>query len=107
MDRFLHLIVNKQSRKSESTFKKLLIELPKHTQNYKIYVTETTDKLDDVVKDLKISIKKSDLVIVIGGDGSLNHALNIKYIIKWYFFVCFGECLISTSWKIMVLMEKI
>ena len=78
MDRFLHLIVNKQSRKSESTFKKLLIELPKHTQNYKIYVTETTDKLDDVVKDLKISIKKSDLVIVIGGDGSFHGALKLS-----------------------------
>ncbi|HIZ71406.1 MAG TPA: hypothetical protein H9808_06540 [Candidatus Atopostipes pullistercoris] len=86
MDRFLHLIVNKQSRKSESTFKKLLIELPKHTQNYKIYVTETTDKLDDVVKDLKISIKKSDLVIVIGGDGSLNHLVSLfeKYHLSNY-----------------------
>ena len=73
MDQFLHLIVNKQSRKSESTFKKLLIELPKHTQNYKIYVTETVDKLEEVVKELKINLKKSDLVIVIGGDGSLNH----------------------------------
>jgi len=77
LDRFLHLIVNKQSRKSESTFKKLLIELPKHTQNYKIYVTETTDKLENVVKELKISLTKRDLVIVIGGDGSLNHLVSL------------------------------
>jgi len=77
LDRFLHLIVNKQSRKSDSTFKKLLIELPKHTQNYKIYVTETTNKLEDVVKELRISLSKRDLVIVIGGDGSLNHLVSL------------------------------
>lgn len=77
MDRFLHLIVNKQSRKSDATFKRLLIQIPKYTQNYKIYVTETTDKLEEVVNVLKREIDDSDLVIVIGGDGSLNHLVTL------------------------------
>lgn len=77
MDRFLHLIVNKQSRKSDAAFKKILIQIPKHTQNYRIYVTETTNKLDEVVNELKVELDESDLVIVIGGDGSLNHLVTL------------------------------
>ena len=77
MDRFLHLIMNKQSRNSDAAFKKLLVQIPKYTQHYQIYVTETTEKLDQVVRELKTKVKAEDLVIVIGGDGSLNHLVTL------------------------------
>lgn len=77
MDRFLHLIMNKQSRNSEAAFKKLLVQIPKYTQHYQLYVTETTEKLDEVVRELKTKIETEDIVIVIGGDGSLNHLVTL------------------------------
>lgn len=77
MEQFLHLIVNKQSRNSEAAFKKLLVQIPRYTQNYKIYSTETTNELDEIVRDLKTTAASSDLVIVIGGDGSLNYLVTL------------------------------
>ena len=77
MEQFLHLIVNKQSRNSEAAFKKLLVQIPRYTQNYKIYTTNTINELDEVVENLKLNAAPSDLVIVIGGDGSLNHLVTL------------------------------
>ena len=52
MDRFLHLIVNKQSRNGDSVFKKLLVEIPRYTQQFKIYSTNNTSDLEVIVKGL-------------------------------------------------------
>ena len=84
MDRFLHLIVNKQSRNGDSVFKKLLVEIPRYTQQFKIYSTNNTSELEVIVKDLKESMPLDDLVIIIGGDGSLNQIITLfeKYNIE-------------------------
>ncbi len=77
MDRFLHLIVNRQSRNGESVFKKLLIEIPKYTQHFQIYVTNDVDELEDVIKQLQVKMDPEDIVISIGGDGSLNSIVTL------------------------------
>lgn len=84
MDRFLHLIVNRQSRNGEAVFKKLLIEIPRYTQQFQIYSTDNTSELETIVKDLKETMPLDDLVIIIGGDGSLNQIITLfeKYSIE-------------------------
>lgn len=73
MNHFLHFIVNTQSRKSEKVFKELLIELPKYTQMYKIYQTNSIKELNNLLSKMKKNITKDDIIVVVGGDGSLNH----------------------------------
>lgn len=77
MDHFLHFIINKQSRNSDAAFKKLLIELPKYTKNYDFIVTEDLKQLDKVLFKLKKTIDLDDLLIVVGGDGSLNQFVTL------------------------------
>ena len=77
MNRFLHFIVNKQSRNSEQVFKSLLLELPKYTHNYKIYPTNNIHELDQLLASMKNSIKKNDIIVIVGGDGSLNHFVTL------------------------------
>lgn len=77
MDQFLYFIVNRQSRNGHSVFKKLLIEIPKYTQNFKIYSTDNINELELIIKDLKEKISADDLVIAIGGDGSLNQIVTL------------------------------
>ncbi|MDN6196225.1 MAG: hypothetical protein L0I93_07030, partial [Atopostipes suicloacalis] len=77
MDHFLHFIINKQSRKSEEVLKKLLIELPKYTQKYKIYPTKDIDELNKLLSLLKVTIAKDDFFVIVGGDGSLNQFISL------------------------------
>lgn len=77
MNRFLHIIVNQQSRNSMTHFKNLLIELPKYTNQYKIHQTSTTEQLDKLIELLKVSIDPEDILVVVGGDGSLNCAVSL------------------------------
>lgn len=86
MDRFLHFIVNKQSRNSDQVFKSLLLQLAKYTAHYKIYPTKNIDELDQLLKNMKKTIKDDDIIVVVGGDGSLNHFITLyqKYQFKNY-----------------------
>lgn len=72
LDRFLHFIVNKQSRNSDAAFKRLLIELPKYTKSYDFLITENIDQLERLLFQLKSTINPNDIIVVVGGDGSLN-----------------------------------
>lgn len=73
MEHFLHFIVNKQSRNSQAVFKKLVLELPKHKINYDFLITENIGQLDKLLSQLKETIIPTDIFVVVGGDGSLNH----------------------------------
>lgn len=77
MERFLYFIVNKQSKKSIETYNHLLIELPKYTKNYQLVVTEDLEQLDRLLVEIKTKIQKNDLIIVVGGDGSLNQFVTL------------------------------
>ncbi len=84
MDQFLHIIINQQSRNSDDTFKKLLLELPNYTNNYKIHITDNIFQLEQLIKDLKETITAEQLVVTVGGDGSLNQTVTFleKYGLK-------------------------
>lgn len=75
MDRFLHIIVNQQSRKSDAAFKTLLLKLPDYTKNYEIHITDNINQLEKMIKHLKSTIDSNDLVVTVGGDGSLNQTV--------------------------------
>jgi YegS/Rv2252/BmrU family lipid kinase len=75
LDRFLHIIINQQSRNSDAVFKKLLLELPNYTKNYEIHITDNIEQLDKMIKQLKTKIAPNDLVVTVGGDGSLNQTV--------------------------------
>lgn len=74
---FLYFIVNKQSRNSQAVFKKLVLELPKHTINYDFLVTETVDQLGKLLLQMKDTMNPTDIFVVVGGDGSLNHFVRL------------------------------
>lgn len=69
--------MNKQSKKSIATYNRLLIELPKFTKNYQLVVTEDLEQLDRLLVEIKTKIQKNDLIIVVGGDGSLNQLVTL------------------------------
>lgn len=77
LERFLYFIVNKKSKKSIATYNHLLIELPKYTNNYQLVVTENLEQLDQLLAEIKTNIQKNDLIIVVGGDGSLNQFVTL------------------------------
>lgn len=77
MERQLHFIVNKKSKNSDQVFKSLLLELPKYTQHYKLYPTKNIQELDNLLSMLKITIPAHDILVVVGGDGSLNHFISL------------------------------
>lgn len=77
LERFLYFIVNKQSKNSSTTFNQLLIELPKYTNNYQLVVTENLKQLDRLLVEIKTKINENDLIIVVGGDGSLNQLVTL------------------------------
>lgn len=84
MEHFLHIIINQRSRNSDTVFKKILIELPKYTNNYKTYITDNIEQLEKVIVQLKKTIQPSDIVVTVGGDGSLNQTVSFfeKYDLK-------------------------
>lgn len=84
LEHFLHIIINQQSRNSDATFKKLLIDLPKYTKNYKIHITDNLEQLEKVILQLKSKLHSDDLVVTVGGDGSLNQTVTFfeKYDLK-------------------------
>ena len=86
MDRFLHFIVNKQSRNSDQVFKSLLLQVSKYTAHYKIYPTKSVKELDQLLNRMQKTIKDNDIIVVVGGDGSLNHFVTLyqKYHFKNY-----------------------
>lgn len=77
MDAHLHFIVNKQSKKSDRVFKSLLLELPKYTLNYKLYLTNNISELDKLLSMMRKTIAKNDIIVVVGGDGSLNQFVTL------------------------------
>lgn len=84
MERFLHIIVNQQSRKSDAVFKQLLVKLPDYTKNYKIHITDNIHQLEQIIQEFKDSIDPESLVVTVGGDGSLNQTVTFfeKYHLK-------------------------
>jgi len=86
LNRFLHIIINQQSKNSDIAFKKLVLELPKYTNKYEFYVTENIIQLEQVIKDLKDIISPDDLIVTVGGDGSLNQTVTFmeKYQLSNY-----------------------
>lgn len=86
MERFLHIIVNKQSRNSDTTLKKLIVELPKYTKNFQFSMTENIEQLDRRMCQLKDNILEDDILVIVGGDGSLNQFVSVhqKYGFKNY-----------------------
>lgn len=83
MEQQLHFIVNKQSGNSLAVFKKLLIELPKHKINYKFLITESIEQLAKLLSQLKNTIHPNDILVVVGGDGSLNQF--VTFYMKYQF----------------------
>lgn len=77
LDRFLHIIVNQQSRNSAHNFKALLLELPKYTNKYKIHQTKNIEQLKILFQLLKGTLKEEDMIVFVGGDGSLNQGLTL------------------------------
>ena len=77
MEHFLHFIVNKQSRNSQAVFKKLVLELPKYRINYDFLITENVEQLDTLLFQMKDTIDSTDIFVVVGGDGSLNHFVRV------------------------------
>lgn len=77
MDRFLHIIVNQQSRNSVHNFKDLLLELPKYTNQYKIHQTKNIEQLKSLLELLKETLKPEDMIVFVGGDGSLNQGVTL------------------------------
>lgn len=77
MNRVLHIIINQQSRNSMKRFKSLLLELPKYTNYYKIHVTNSLEQLEKYIVELKEIIAGEDIVVIVGGDGSLNHGVTM------------------------------
>lgn len=76
MDRFLHIIINQQSRNSDAAFKTLLLELPNYTDNFELHITDNIDQLEKIINNLKTYIDPNDLVVIVGGDGSLNQSVS-------------------------------
>ena len=77
MKRFLHIIVNQQSRNSVRNFKDLILELPKYTNHYKIHQTKNLEQLTKLLTLLKEIINPEDIIIFVGGDGSLNQGVTL------------------------------
>lgn len=77
MDRFLHIIVNQQSRNSSHNFKDLLLELPKYTNKYKIHQTKNIAQLKNLLNMLKDKLQPEDMIVFVGGDGSLNQGVTL------------------------------
>ena len=77
MDRFFHIIVNQQSRNSVPNFKDLVLELPKYTNKYKIHQTKNIEQLKNLLTLLKDTIQKEDMIVFVGGDGSLNQGITL------------------------------
>lgn len=67
-----HFIINKHSRNSQKVLKKLLVLLPKHKVEYKFLITESIEQLDTLLEQLRSTMPKTDIFVVVGGDGSLN-----------------------------------
>ena len=77
MEHFLHIIVNQQSRNSVHNFKDLLLELPKYTNKYKIHQTKNIEQLKKLFQLLKETLKEDDMIVFVGGDGSLNQGVTL------------------------------
>lgn len=77
MDHYLHFIINKQSKNGQQVYKTLLIELPKYTQKYQLYPTKNIQELDNLLVLFKKSIAHDDIIVIVGGDGSLNHFISL------------------------------
>lgn len=75
MKNFFHFIVNQKSRNSDAVFKKVLLELPNYTRNYKIHITDNIDQLEKTIINLKDTMAVDDILVTIGGDGSLNQTV--------------------------------
>lgn len=69
--------MNKQSRKSQTVFEKLVLELPKHTIDYDFLLTENVEQLDTLICQMKNTVQPTDIFVVVGGDGSLNHFVRV------------------------------
>ncbi|GEK91803.1 diacylglycerol/lipid kinase family protein [Alkalibacterium kapii] len=80
-----YFIINKQSRNSHDVFKKLLVLLPKHKVDYDFLVTESIEQLDTLLSQLKNTIQPTDIIVVVGGDGSLNQ------FVTFYSKYCFNN----------------
>ena len=77
MNRFLHIIVNQQSRNSIKKFKELVLELPKYTNHYQVHQTNSIQQLDRLLSQLKDKISPKDIIVFVGGDGSLNQGVTL------------------------------
>ncbi|MCR8969066.1 diacylglycerol kinase family protein [Facklamia sp. 7083-14-GEN3] len=64
--------MNKQSRNIGKVLKKLEDLLPSYAINYDLLISENISQLDQLLFQLKKDIQPQDLLIVVGGDGSLN-----------------------------------
>ncbi len=86
MKPFFYFIINKQSRKSKKTFNNLLILLPRYTKKYQLLVTESIEQLENLLLELQQKIQPQDIIVVVGGDGSLNQFITLyeKYQLKNY-----------------------
>lgn len=86
MKYFYHIIINQQSRNSDAVFKKLLLEFPNYTSHYKIHITDNIEQLEQLIKTLKETIDPTDIIVSVGGDGSLNQTVTFleKFNVKNY-----------------------
>ncbi len=75
MKPFFHLLVNQNSRNSDAVFKKLLLDLPSYTSHYKIHITDNIEQLKLHIKRLKEVVNPEDIIVTVGGDGSLNQTV--------------------------------
>lgn len=77
MEHYFHFIINKQSKKSKEVLNKLIEKVPKYTQNYNFFITENIHDLENTLNYLNKKIKSSDILVIVGGDGSLNHFISL------------------------------
>lgn len=70
--RMFYFILNTYQQK---LYRKLLKELSQYTSHYKIYLTDNIPQLHHLFAHLKEKLKAQDVIVAVGGDGTLNQII--------------------------------
>lgn len=76
MRQHFYFIINQNSRNYKDSLEVLNQMLPKYTQSFDLFPTRSTDQACHLLKKLKPKLQEDDVLIAVGGDGSLHTLIN-------------------------------
>lgn len=77
MSRYYYFIINQQSQRFKESIELLGRLLPKYTHHFQLYLTDSVDQAHELLLQLKKSLWPEDIIVAVGGDGSLHTLVNL------------------------------